>query len=527
MKLDHVERADLREAMLESFTTLGDLDLFVQDHLNVVLSHVVTTTDAFGVVCQNFIRWAEDRGRLATFLEEVVADRDLPHLHPIATGLIARAQAAAAADEARTARLTALICDTFPSVDELEQVVVGRLPERLYTDYVAPGLPLPDTVSRLLREMEGRGLTTVLLQALVDARPQRTEFHTAVKALCPEVKLPRPEVVGVSIAVGELGNLLASPGAGAQIASSRGEIARLSHDIGMLTRYKKLHDCLHQIQLKHYRLLMDAVRRFRTDPLSYSTLQEYLYQLRVQVADARSAAAGLPDTPTARQQETLWIDTLELVVESLRKALDDYEEPVAAEGILRLKGILRVQPARLNQFLALTVKGLPLERLRDTLERVASGLDPAQAGDLRKGIDGLRALIPDLLGKVQEHLAWQDLERDLWQTEDILHQGNADTMDEFWFLWPAVKSRMQSLTAADPAAKWAVDIVRAMCDFDVAFPAPSAPLDPMRARNAFDRFRRAALHRFYLVDKSLLEKCEQVTLIRQPLNELLEKIPHV
>jgi hypothetical protein len=95
MKLNNSERASLRLAMLDSFT-VDSLDIFVQDHLDVVLAEKVSTAGAFEVVCQNFIRWAEDRGRLTSFLQSAVNEPTLPHMLQIATQLIAKAQAAAA-----------------------------------------------------------------------------------------------------------------------------------------------------------------------------------------------------------------------------------------------------------------------------------------------------------------------------------------------------------------------------------------------------------------------------------------------
>src|SRR5688572_24873528 len=97
MKLNNNERTRLRQAMLDSFTTLERLDLFVQDKLDVVLAHVVITVADLEVVVQSFIRWAEDRGRLTEFLQAALAEPKLPRLRPIATELVAKAAAAAAA----------------------------------------------------------------------------------------------------------------------------------------------------------------------------------------------------------------------------------------------------------------------------------------------------------------------------------------------------------------------------------------------------------------------------------------------
>jgi len=99
MELNSTERANLRVRMLASFTFV-DLDIFVQDHLDVVLGNVVDTAGTFELVCQRFIRWAEQKGRLTRFLQAVIAAPELPHLLQIATELIAKERETLATSEA-------------------------------------------------------------------------------------------------------------------------------------------------------------------------------------------------------------------------------------------------------------------------------------------------------------------------------------------------------------------------------------------------------------------------------------------
>ncbi|HLL53439.1 MAG TPA: effector-associated domain EAD1-containing protein [Myxococcaceae bacterium] len=95
-KLNNEERRRLREAMLSSFANLDRLDIFVQDHLDVVLNHKVKTDAALEVVFQSFIRWADEAGQVTKFLQAALGDANLPHLRAIAEELVAKAGAAAA-----------------------------------------------------------------------------------------------------------------------------------------------------------------------------------------------------------------------------------------------------------------------------------------------------------------------------------------------------------------------------------------------------------------------------------------------
>lgn len=435
-------------------------------------------------------------------------------------------KASAPTEGERHAELAKVLYDAFDDVRGLGIFVAKSLGAGLHRDYVTDGLTLAETTFELVEVLDTLGTTRKLIHDALVARPDRKDLRDRVARFHPDWVPSDTElrVKEVGDAIRATGEGLGDPAVRALVEESWGSVARLRHDVDVLARYKELHDCLHQVQLKHFRQVADAARRFRADPLAGGTLEEYLDQLRTVVSDAREAAGGLPDTPSARPQELLWVDTLDAVAAGLRAALDTLDDRAAADAVRKLKTLLRTEPFRVNQMLALTAQGLPLKPLLETLRRVAAAVGSGSR-DLAAGVAALEALIPDLLGHVQEHWRWQEVEKDLWHAEDSLHQGSEEAMVDFELLWPGITSRVRALAAADPAAPWAVDVGRFEQALAEAMPAAPAAPDPVRARMAFDRYRRSVLYRFYLVDKGLKEKCGKVTAIGEPLDNLLRQVP--
>lgn len=429
--------------------------------------------------------------------------------------------------------LRKLLCSAF-TARELEQLVRTTLGDRLYEEYAPQGLSGKDLCFELIEALERRGTTVVLLRGVLKARSARADVRETLARVCPEALRPAPdprdqlrEVVG---GVDAAKTRLADPAVAAMIVGYRPALERTVAEIDLLARYKALHDCLHMVQLKHYRQVSEAARRFRADPLAFGTLDGYLAELRVIADEARSAAEGLPAASGGRRQEELaWVQELEAVVAGLRAALDGLEDRAASDAVRKLKGLLRVEPFRINRLLALTAEQLPLDRVVEALDEVlarTAANDPA-AAVLRGGSAALRAVIPLLMGRVTEHTRWQKIENDLWQAEESLHRGGEEDLEEFRFLWPAIKDQADHLCAVDPAAEWAATLGRYAAAFDEAFPPPPAAVDVARARATFNRFRHEAMFHFYLVDKALRALCGEVTAVGRPLAELIQEVPDV
>src|SRR5262249_7135832 len=94
--------------------------------------------------------------------------------------------------------------------------------------------------------------------------------------------------------------------------------------------------------------------------------------------------------------------------------------------------------------------------------------------------------------------------------------------EEFTFLWPAVRADIQALIDLDRDAEWAKDLGQRAADLASVL----ADSDVARHREAFRRYRRQAMLRFFQVDLSLRELCGAIAAIGDPVTALFQEAIH-
>jgi hypothetical protein len=420
-----------------------------------------------------------------------------------------------------------LLVDNFDDQGvELDQVVKFNLGSGLFVDYVGHGSPFRTTVGQLLAKTEQKGSTVKLFEGVIRFRPAVKE---AVARILPEAVVAAPEtakqVAVVLKSVMGIRTRLGNASVRRCILNSCDELKKVVVDLDLLARYKALHDCLHILQLKHLRLLANAARLLRTDPSAAETIAEYLDQIRIQASNARTAAQHLPDTPGERDVEMGWVSALEAVVNGLHEALMTNDEKAAIASVYQLKAILRAQPARLDYLLVITARRAPLSKLVDTLQYVSEAVKNFDKSppDLTNGIVAVQRLVPDQMGLLAEHTAWQQVTSELWQADEALYLGNSDSLEEFQYVWQSLWNKVSAIIRSDPTSTWAVLLNQHASEFIKAFGLPATPPVPAPVKARFSLFLRDAMFQFYTVDKRLLAQCAEIIKIGEPLQRLLEE----
>jgi hypothetical protein len=408
---------------------------------------------------------------------------------------------------------------------DLDRVVKFNLGTGLFVDYAGPGLPFRTVVSQLLEKTEQKGSTIKLFAGVIRSRPDAKD---AVAHILPEACKYAPEaskqVADVVEGVRGIQARLQNVAVRDRILNSFDDLQRVVLELDLLARYKTLHDCLQNLQIKHYRQVASAAKRFKEDPSAKDTLGEYLQQLRMQSSNARSAVLGLPNASGERDKEMPWINELESIIQNLHAALIHDDERAAVKCSYGLKDILRKRPRHLDEVLVGTAERVPLTRLVDSLKDVRAAFMNGDNGsfDLGPAIRALERLIPDQRGLIAVHTAWQDVDTDFWQADASLHAvGNPDSLEEFQYLWESLWKKMLVIIASNPQAAWAVSLDQQGRNFLKTFPLPD-PV-PDRAKASFGLLQRDAMYQFFEVDKSLHNQCNEIIKIGEPLQRLLEE----
>jgi hypothetical protein len=404
---------------------------------------------------------------------------------------------------------------------ELDNVVKRNLGSGLFVEYAGRG-PFVNVVSQLLTKTEQRGSTVKLFAGVIKRRPDLTDM---IAKILPEAAAAAPktaeQVAEVLDGVSGVHARLESAAVRKRILKSFDDLERVVIDLDLLARYKALHDCLHDLQVKHLRQVTTDAKRLREDPLANDNLSEYLHQLQIQASRARTAAEGLPDTPGERDVQMRWISALDAIINDLRAALTGMDNKAATKAVYGLKAILRKEPSELDHLLVITARRVPLSRLLDTLEDIAtdSRNGAKERLDLSNAIVALQHLIPDQMGLIAEHTDWQQVARDFWQADDALQIGNSDSLEEFQYHWDSLWNKIRTIIADDPKAPWATELNRQANDL---FTFPLTPPVPEHVKSRFGLFQRDAMFQFFKVDQSLHRQCNEIIKLGEPLQRLLK-----
>jgi hypothetical protein len=375
----------------------------------------------------------------------------------------------------------------------------------------------------LLTHANKMGLAPDLLRAILSVRGKREDLRDAIRRHCPQAldAPPATQAQAVVTGVKSLESQIRRPAVHDVIVTSREKLEQLSKDIDVLYNYKVLHDCLHTIHLMQYPTIVNDVKQFRTDQIASMELETNIIALKGSCSDARNAAESLPDEAAVRAEEMQWVTELESAVIELSEAFDHGDDHGAARAVRSVKSVIRDESLRINRRLAIVAEQLPLDELTQIIERVVriGAVGSTDALKLQNAIHSLQSIQPELRERVAEHRQWQRIEKDFWYAEECIERGISDSIEEFSESWSAIKSQVDSLARAAPAADWAKTTKKraALIDKDLSTQVDSAMTN-------FKYFRETALYHFFQVNKALKAQCAEILKIRAPLRSLLDKV---
>jgi len=366
---------------------------------------------------------------------------------------------------------------------------------------------------------EKRGETGTLIRAIVQARPQRDDLQTFCRDnFAAELAAqPAAALIGsVTSSIQAVVDVLADPEIRVLVGTFRADFETIQERIRILAGYKELHQVLHTLQ-KQLPAIRDAIRRSETDPSSRRLLARQVVELESQVASASRSTTGLP-TALIEQQ---WIDDFRAAVTAATDA-----QAAGAAGLQRLPAVadeltqLLQDLARIDGQMVVTLAGLPLHKLIQALQEIGAHLANGAAGaqlvgeQLGIGVGALSIIRPRLSGLVAEHNEWQRLDRDLAGIESNPGYRPTEKIPR----WQRVKERLLALCDACQAEEWAQRISTNIGQWETA----ATGNDNLACDLAADSLRGRSMNRFFDVDDEVLDLCNRLTELAQPLGTLLK-----
>jgi hypothetical protein len=227
----------------------------------------------------------------------------------------------------------------------------------------------------------------------------------------------------------------------------------------------------------------------------------------------RARIGGLTQDP-----QLAWITEVEDAARNMREiAASHLDEGFSAVDLI--KQVVGIRPALLNYEIVSRTKNLPIQKLIDAFTSVVGSLVRSGPTDtFNEGPAALTRLWQALQNRVNEHDRWQDIENTVSNLEDLIASASEYDQRTFLARWLLAWRKTGAMCDADLDAQWSRD----MKDRGKGVQTAIAAKDWQEIDRAYAAFRLGMSDRFSFVDKSLLDQCQEILELGNPLSLLLK-----
>lgn len=376
-------------------------------------------------------------------------------------------------------------------------------------------------------ELRGRGLIEMLLRGSLAARPDdqdlkkfcETNFANTLKQLDPGglVQKAASALIGLT-KVGPDDKVHEI------LESYRNDFEATRKQIDKLSRYKEIHNCLHQLQLQ-LSAVKNAIDRKPFDNDAILNLASYASGLADFARLASDQAAGLGPQDKSDQQELL--NEFNSATNDMVDAAQPFDKDAVHAKMLviysRFARLLKFAPD-VNKKLVDTARYVRLDGCAETMNLITKRLDDLSRDEplianFVSGSVSVEMLRSRLDGLVAEHDEWQWL-----NTELETAMTSASYQPQMRFLqWITFSDRLIGLCNIN-RNEMVLSKVRVIIEAWRAKPPPEPTDQNLVDRYNYDfwNFRDLCLKRFVKVDDELNDLCDLiVTNLKTPLDALI------
>ena len=288
--------------------------------------------------------------------------------------------------------------------------------------------------------------------------------------------------------------------------------------IALLSDYKTLHDGLHEIQYSYYENIIRNTKIVLDDKYAKYDLNKYLGGYRREVIAMQEAAGRKKVDPVEDQ----WVAQLDQAGNDLEEGIDKGNKCQMDSATQTINQVIGTQPTIVNRKLYSAVYAYngSLPELKEVMNRVREKFNaiapPSEIAKFDRGINSLKELNTKLRDLIAEHNTWQDLDNQLRMLPDLLADAGVSVFNKRW-----QKQRVGIVpfyTSNEDKSTVLYKSSERLKEADEQLSAAIVENEPEGVGKAFDNYCSQASERFFYVDKSVMELCEKLSLIRTELD---------
>jgi hypothetical protein len=380
---------------------------------------------------------------------------------------------------------------------------------------IAQACPLPSRIAALVPA------------DFTDPMARREVFNRLLLTLgrsAQEINEDTTRVVKKGIAA--LAELLRIPVVQTYLSSYQEAIAESSELIGILGRYKRLHDYFQRAE-GAYKLLLRSRKGVTAGVDTWDDLEEVIGELATELELLMQFArdGGFPPN------EILWTSKIERMSPDLKGASQDHDDGKLGAICERLLKVLASQPSRINDRLVTTAGQLSLGTVADKLRKICAAVvnmlfdeeAESRLDEFTKGIDSLGQLDRNLRILINNHNCLQAMDDSLRSFEMNSHPSPSEIAETWIDL-----AEPLGLLSGDVEAAWITGLRELGRSMDALAARP--PTEPKAIREfqlLFRDVRDKTYRGFNQTDEDLRRFCDQLQKLGDTLSSAIGRMQHV
>ncbi len=320
--------------------------------------------------------------------------------------------------------------------------------------------------------------------------------------------------------LGALARLMALPEVRGALVAFEQDIAEVRERVRRLTTHKRLHDLFQELESSYgviASFIYESGRLIDADRLQWSALDRNHTELDAALDTMCAFAAGSLFASEG------WVPRLVRAREDLVAAVADADARRLQGATRKISEVLGREPSRINTRMVEVAADLRLGALLRGLRTIQEHearrrLDAETArrfAALDTGLDALAVLDTTIQAAVHSHNLFQEVDDELRRIEGVIDLDRS----ELAYSWQDLRPRASALcaTATD---RWAEKLLTIGADLDTAL-AEGAEARTVRL---FRSYRSTATRGFNQVDHQLLDLCEELQRVGEPLTAVLRML---
>lgn len=211
--------------------------------------------------------------------------------------------------------------------------------------------------------------------------------------------------------------------------------------------------------------------------------------------------------------------------QDLEEAIERRDRQQLDQALNTMRRILALHPTKVNAYLVVTARKLPIARLMQVLIQLQkqlehSDIDDDQRKQLGDDIMMLSELNSNAIQLVNDHNQWQNIDLDLRLLSSTLEKNPAELERS----WPKLKEKIEPLYN-EKSEEWAVKLREESRKLELAIVESRKSERAIKGKrlelvNDFWWFHRLLANRFLCVDANLKDLCNRLAAFHYPLAEI-------